>query len=116
MKVLHLICAGVLILFAFSCQTKKNTTLNSKEDMNQLDLKMSEEGFKKATVIYSEIEGDCPYTISVEGESTLFDPINLGENFKKSQAAIWVKYRPLRIPNRCDKANPIEITEISSRN
>lgn len=115
MKALHLMSAGLVILFAFSCQPKKNTTLNSKEDINPSDLKMSEEGFKKATVIYSEIKGDCPYTISVEGESTLFDPINLGEDYKTSQATIWVKYRPLRMPNRCDKANPVEITEIASR-
>jgi hypothetical protein len=84
--------------------------------MNQSDLKMSEDGFKKATVIYSNSEGDCPYTISVEGETTLFDPINLDENFKTSQAKIWVKYHPLRMPNRCEKANPVEITEISERN
>ncbi len=76
----------------------------------------SENGFKKATIVFSEVEGDCAYTLSVDGESTLFDPINLGEEFKKSQTTIWVKYRPLRMPNRCDKANPVEITEISSRN
>lgn len=115
MKIPHLISAGLLMLFAFSCQPKKNTTHNSTMDMNQSDVKMSEQGFKKATVIYSELEGDCPYTLSVEGETTLFDPINLGEEHKKSQTTIWVKYRPLRIPNRCDKANPVEITDINLR-
>lgn len=116
MKAIYLFSISVFMLFTFSCQPKKNTTLNAPESMSQSDLKMSEEGFKKATVIHSNIEGDCLYTISVEGESTLFDPINLEENYKRSQEKIWVKYHPLRMPNRCEKANPVEITGIASRN
>ena len=98
----------------YSCNSNKKPLEVKSNVIN--DKSYIENGFKKATVIYSEVEGDCPYTISVEGESTLFDPINLGEDYKISQATIWVKYHPLRIPNRCDKANPVEITEIASRN
>lgn len=105
--------SGFAITMLFSCNTNKATLEDKSNVMN--DKSFIENGFKKATVIYSEIEGDCPYTISVEGETTLFDPINLEENYKKSQANIWVKYHPLRMANRCDKANPVEITEISKR-
>tara|TARA_R110002072_G_scaffold174802_11_gene330468 strand:+ start:17067 stop:17417 length:351 start_codon:yes stop_codon:yes gene_type:complete len=116
METNKLVAFSILLLLIFSCQSKKEATHSSTETMNQSDLKMSEDGFKKAIIVYSEVEGDCPYTLSVDGESTLFDPINLGEEYKKSQTNIWVKYRPLRMPNRCEKANPVEITEISSRN
>ncbi|MEX0996350.1 MAG: hypothetical protein WDZ45_04835 [Flavobacteriaceae bacterium] len=115
MKTHHFIAFGILSLFIFSCQSKKEATLTTTETMNQSELKMSEDGFKKATVVYSEVEDDCPYTISVDGESTLFDPINLEEEYKKSQNNIWVKYRSLRMPNRCEKATPVEITDISMR-
>lgn len=77
--------------------------------------KMIEDGFKRATVIYSTVPGDCMYTLAVEGESSLFDPTNMETKFQKSQMKIWVKYIPLRMPNRCEKAMPIEITEIHSR-
>ncbi len=114
MKYSKFILSNVMILLMFSCNSNKAT---SEDDSSLISDKSNiENGFKKATVIYSETEGDCPYTISVEGETTLFDPVNLGEEYKKSQATIWVKYRPLRMPNRCDKANPVEITDIDSRN
>lgn len=109
----RLIITSVSLLLMCSCNSNKKTLEDKSNTLK--DKNYQENGFKKATVIFSEIEGDCPYTISVEGESTLFDPINLGEDYKKSQASIWVKYRPLRIPNRCDKANPVEITDIDSR-
>lgn len=102
----------IAFLFLISCQSKKAST----ETIKISEEKMITEGFKKAVVIYSAVPGDCEYTISVEGESTLFDPINLEASYKNSQTKIWVKYNPLRMPNRCEKANPVEITDISSRN
>ncbi len=105
----HFLALGILVI---SCNTNKEV-LETKDAMSE-KMKL-EEGFKKATVIYSTLEGDCPYTISVEGESVLFDPVNLESNFKKNQEKVWVKYHPLRMPNRCDKANPVEITEIVKR-
>jgi hypothetical protein len=109
----RLILTSVSLLLMYSCNSNKKTLEDNTIMMS--DKSYIENGFKKATVIYSEVEGDCPYTISVEGESTLFDPINLGEDYKISQATIWVKYHPLRMANRCDKANPVEITDIDSR-
>lgn len=102
----------VLLLTATSCQSKKT----SSDTMKISESKMIENGFKKATVVYSTIPGDCEFTIAVEGETVLFDPINLEGKFQKSQAKIWVKYIPLRMPNRCEKASPIEISEINFRN
>lgn len=57
---------------------------------------MSDEGFKKDTVINSDTEGDCPYTISVDGESTLFDPINLSKEYKKTSNQYLGKIPPIK--------------------
>lgn len=112
MKVFNFYALFFLTLTLFSCQSKKTTA----DTMMISESKMIEDGFKKATVVYSSVPGDCEFTIAVEGESVLFDPINLEGMYQKSQEKIWVKYNPLRMPNRCDKANPVEIIEISSRN
>lgn len=101
----------VLLLTVTSCQSKKT----SSDTMKISESKMIENGFKKATVVYSTIPEDCEFTLAVEGETVLFDPINLEGKFQKSQAKIWVKYIPLRMPNRCEKALPVEITEVKPR-
>ncbi len=109
MSVLPKTLSLTIILLAFSCNSKK--TIVDKVPENQ-QKEMTEAGFKKANVLYSAKEGDCPYTLKIDGESYLFDPINLEETYKKPNLEVWVKYRSLRIPNRCDKASPVEITEI----
>jgi hypothetical protein len=101
----------ILLLVTMSCQCKKSTS----QTMDRPEGKMIEDGFKKATIVHSSLHGDCEYTFAVEGETNLFDPINLEDKFQKSQNKIWVKYRPLRMPNRCEKASPVEVTEIYQR-
>ncbi len=106
----------LLIVFAVSCNSKKATTENtvgadSSSETNS-DTKMLDAGFKKGIVLASNEEGDCSYTIRVAGQDYLFDPINLEETYKRSEMQVWFKYHPLRMANRCEKATPIEITEI----
>ena len=77
--------------------------------------KMTEAGFAKATIVASDMEGDCPFTMSVEGDTVLLDPINLEENYMKQGEKIWVKFTRLKMMNRCDKANPVRVEEIQKR-
>ncbi len=66
--------------------------------------------------MYSDKENDCEYTIKMVGNSTYFlDPITLDDTFKKDGEKVWIKFRGLRQMNRCEKANPIELTEILKR-
>ncbi len=111
MKFINPFVVFILILAIHSCQGNKAVS----ETMKKSEEKMIEEGFKKATVVYSSLPNDCEYTLAIEGEKTLFDPINLEVKFKKSQEKVWVKYTPLRMPNRCEKANPVELTDIYPR-
>lgn len=77
---------------------------------------MMEEGFLKGTIVYSEVENDCPYTIRVDAEEPYFlDPVNLDGKYEVDGEKIWFKYTGLRRMNRCEKANPINITEMQKR-
>lgn len=88
-------------VFVSCCSTKVNKDAN----------------YTSGTIAYSEVEDDCMYTIRVvnEDESSLFlDPINLEDAYKKDGLKIKFQYRPLKMKNRCNKANPISISYISS--
>lgn len=72
-------------------------------------------GHTSGTVVYSNIEDDCAYTIKVTNTNAdifYLDPINLDELFKKDNMKIKFKYNTLKIMNRCDKATPISITDM----
>lgn len=112
-----------LILSVMSCNSSKTSqnvgttsTIENSTDMDLMDeQKLMEDGFIKGVVVYSEMEGDCPYTIKMENGPSEFyylDPVNLDENFKVDGEEVWIKFRGLRRMNRCNKANPVEIVEI----
>lgn len=87
--------------------TESNETMaNSK--------KMMADGFTLGTVVASTVEGDCPYVISseIDGNKVLYDPINLDDTYKKDGMKVWYKYNGLRMMNRCEKANPVSLSEI----
>jgi hypothetical protein len=76
------------------------------------------EGFTMGVIVTSEEEGDCPIVIQMQdGERTYFlDPINIAEMYTAIDGdKIWFKYHPLRMMNRCNKANPVSLTEILKR-
>lgn len=115
----------VLLLFvAISCNSTKNSTATSTstssnqnaETMNNSKM-MMEDGYKMGTIVASKAEGDCPFTIRIEDGNPpyLLDPQNLENMYKKEGEKVWVKFRGLRMMNRCTNANPIEITTIQKR-
>jgi len=109
-------------LFFFSCcSTKKEVSERAKTELNNQQKnanvdKMIKQGFKSGTIIASK-ESECPFVINIDdSNSTRFlDPINLENSYKIDQQKIWLKFRALRMKNRCSKANPIEIEEIKKR-
>ncbi len=114
-------CLALLTLVVISCNaTSKVAKDDATNDANNIKMnseKMLQDGFKMGTIIYSEVEGDCPYVIDIESDDYQYflDPINLEESFKKNGEKIWFKFGGLRMPNRCEKANPINIIEIHKR-
>lgn len=109
----------ILIVFFFlgcsSTKMKNNSGVDSTIEVKQQNEKFLKEGFIRGIIVYSAIESDCKYTIQVIPEGNFFDPINLDDSFKIDGAKVWFKYYPLRMMNRCDKANPISIDHIELR-
>lgn len=109
----------------FSCGTPKSETTSVEtntaseiEAKKALAAQMMADGYLPGRIIYSDLAGDCPYTIQLKkGEKDFFyvDPVNLDENFKKNNTTVWVKYNGLRRMNRCEKAVPVQIAEIRNR-
>lgn len=94
----------------------ETTTTETNTDTDTMDpQKLKAEGYMLGTVVYSDKEDDCPYTIQMPGDKMEFyylDPINLDEKYKKDGQKVWIKFNGLRTMNRCDKATPAEITTI----
>ena len=80
---------------------------------------MMDAGYQRATVIVSQVAGDCPVTLQIDGDSSTFlDPININDLdaiFRTDGTKVWVTYNGLRMMNRCVKANPIRIVDIQKR-
>lgn len=109
---------GFLFLFAIACNSTKET-ISGNNEMTSVEKqnaeKMMAAGFKKGVVVYSNKEGDCPYTIKLEEGDTYYDPINLEESYKTDGEKVWFQFNPLRRMNRCVKANPVYLSEIQKR-
>jgi len=113
---------AVVVTFAANCSsTKKGMNSDASTDTKAMenvteDAKKMEAGFLKGTIVASTKEGDCPFVIKVEDKEMYFlDPINMDESYQKDGMKIWFTFGGLRMMNRCQKANPINIIEIEAR-
>ena len=127
MNVLLKITTISLITFVFSCDASKSvadkntpseTIINSQSETINTNPKMLDEGYSKGTVAYLK-DSKCSYIIIDEKTGVKFDPININTKefsvFKKDTERVYYKYRPLRMANRCNEAQPIEIESIKKR-
>lgn len=103
----------VSTLILTSCGAPGNM---ENEDLNQITIQMQAEGFQEGVVMYSEQNGDCAYTIKTDGDTSEYlDPLTLDEGYKVDGQKVWIKFKSLRMKNRCEKARPIEIIDIKPR-
>jgi len=123
---MKLLTVFLFSLGVFSCGTSTKTTTNENinttetttSETTMSDKEMIAEGYQQGVMVYSDKEGDCPYTVQMKGDKMEFyylDPTNLKDSFKKDSLKIWLKFNGLRIMNRCDKATPIEVIEMKKR-
>ena len=109
-----------IALFVFTisgCSSIKEKPIQNPEGIIKKikPVELIPEGFTAGVIQKSTKKGDCLFTILVtsnSGEPLYFDPINLDEAYKKDGIALFFKYRPLRMMNRCQRANPVEIQEL----
>ena len=80
--------------------------------------KLINDGYLIGTVIYLE-KSKCGYIIIDEKTKTKYDPINIDEDkfneFKTNKNTIYYKYRLLRMMNRCNNVNPIQLVDVKKR-
>jgi hypothetical protein len=113
--------AVIFTMVLISCCSGQKTGIENSASETNNDItmdaqKMMEAGFKQASIMASEETSACPFIMKMAGnDADLLDPINLDEKYMKQDMKIWVKYRNLRMQNRCDKARPVEIEEIQKR-
>ncbi len=115
--ILKPIYIALFIFTVSSCNsTKEKPIQNPKSTVKKIKTaELIPEGFTAGVIQESTKKGDCLFTITVTsegGEPFYFDPINLDEAYKKNGLAVFFKYRSLRMMNRCQRANPVEIQEI----
>ncbi len=118
MKLLKTVFVVALVCLSSCCTSKKATSENSTENLKttMTDSDMLKAGFKSGTIVASTVDGDCPFVIKTdEKESVMFDPINIEDTYKKDGMKVWFTFRGLRMMNRCDKANPVELIEMKAK-
>lgn len=111
------IVLATLVLLS-SCSNKTSGDAMAASKKAEMETKMLSNGYKKGTIVASRTEGDCPYVIQLEddtGKPYFLDPINLDESYKKDGEKIWFTFSGLRMMNRCEKANPINLNAIEKR-
>ena len=128
MNIILKMSALSLLALVLSCSSTKNTVEDTKlndttnevsqEQMKAMDTKMESEGFSKGTVMYLK-NSNCPYIIVDDKSGVKFDPINFDnkeyESLKNDNEKIYYKCRFLRMKNRCNDAQPVEIETIKKR-
>ncbi|MEM0519119.1 MULTISPECIES: hypothetical protein [Aequorivita] len=109
-----LFLAFTMVSLASCSSSKANTSRPNNRGNSQVAAPVVQE--YKGIIVHSTAEGDCEYVIALEDDRTvMFDPVNLLGNFKTHGMRVWFTFRSLKMPNRCDKANPISITDIRER-
>lgn len=91
-----------------SCGQKATTEEKAKEETT---MSFDTTGYTSGTIIQSKAEGDCEWTIKLK-DGRFLDPMTIDKDFMKDGATVWVKFLPQRRMQRCDKANPVDLTEI----
>ncbi len=58
----------------------------------------------------------CSWLLHIDGPANqVLDPINLSQEFQRTNAKVWVKFRGMRRMNRCPEASPVWIEDIIFR-
>lgn len=107
----------LFILLGVCCSSKKTSAdIAAKSQISSVKkAELISKGFTPGVIQESPQKEDCIFTILVNEQNKqpyLLDPINLDETYKKNELVVFFKYRPLRMMNRCQRANPVEIQEM----
>lgn len=116
MKLILSFLISLIISTSASCNSQKTMShkLHKNELKSSTDSSTNKSKYTYGTIIINKENSECSVLIELE-DGVFFDPINLDEkfeSFKIDKLKIKFTYQPLRMMNRCDKANPISIVEL----
>lgn len=104
-----------------SCDSAKAAASENETEtksIGSMDTKYENEGYLPGMVKH-QAGTKCVYVIIDEKSGLKYDPINIDEekymSFKKNEEKVYFKYRALRMMNRCDDAQPVELEDIKKR-
>lgn len=112
MRTKHLITGMTLIAaITLSCSGQKAVSDENAKTTEMTNSTFDSKGYTAGTIVQSKAEGDCEWTIKL-ADGRHLDPMTMDKDFMEDGAEVWLKFSPQRRMNRCDKASPVEITEI----
>ena len=103
-------------LFAFllvaACAHHKELPVEAEKKEVTPPAEMSENNRTIGVIQQATTKEGCPFTIRIKEVSYLLDPINLKDEFKVEGLRVRFDYRQLRMANRCNEANPVEVVSM----
>lgn len=119
MNVIKSLFLSILFLMFLSCSSTKNKGISNEIERTETIVKnesIANDGYTKGTIVFSNKPDDCAYTIQIDGQDNLmYDPTNLDAEYQNHNEKVWFTFSPLRRMNRCEKANPIYLTDIKKQ-
>ena len=98
----------ILVLFVSACNSQKTTVKKSTEEYQK-------EGYTLG-IIEPYNSGECTARITIKELGVQYDPTNIKDEkfaeFRSEKTAIYFKFLPLRMKNRCDGVSPIRLIEV----
>ena len=123
---LFLTIAGCSILF-LACQSLNPTkakdesrietsSINSSSETSALKPSEAHLAATITTGNHAKNREGCPWLLHIDKPpNQVLDPINLPQEFQRTNAKVWVKFSGMRRMNRCPEASPVWVEDIILR-
>jgi hypothetical protein len=112
----------IFLLISTSCDSTRTAVEQTEPTVNntkEMDTKYANDGYASGVIDYDEKRSKCSFIIIDDKSKLKYDPININEDkfasLRGNGTKIYFKFHALRMMNRCDDAQPIEIEDIKKR-
>ncbi len=109
----------LLVIFSFSCSSKKAVTDSNTVETSSNNIKvdyeqLQKDGYVKGLIKDFSANDGCGFLIVLEKDKQIIQPMKILETkFLKNGLSVWVKYRPVRpIQPKCNKGITVSIEAI----
>ena len=111
-----------LLLIASGCDASKTSaseeTKTADTSKSMTNQEMMDQGYNAAIFVYDD-KSKCPIVMELQESKEKLDPVNIDEDkfsqLRQEGNTVYVKFRRLRMMNRCPEAAPVEIDDLKQR-